>query len=747
MDSRIYRIAELSTSTLLKLVLFLSLAQGYTKSEKEKLAPVTNVEAIEGQQAHLFCPMATPKGDKINMVLWFKDDVGVPIYRFDVRGKSISEATTWSDLGVFGTRAKFITQSEPAFLEIDVSRPQPEVSWFMNGNLVDDEYEHNSGNIIENRLLWPSLQRTDLYSVFTCRAANTKTVAPREKRLVLDMYLKPIQVNILNSSLTLVADRKYEIHCSTTGSRPDAIITWLKGKKSLKRTREYNKNNQTTSILNFVPSIEDNGKTLTCHSENPNVAGMFIEDNWNMSVFYPPVISLQLGSKLQAGDIKEGDDVYFECKIDANPKFRRLTWLHNGRALKTNSSTKIIKSNQSLVLQRVTRFSAGKYSCSALNSEGETVSNEFLLKVKFVPLCATDKMMVVGATKGEDIKLTCEIKSYPLPRRFYWKFENSEESIETDQQKFSNNGTRSILNFSTATDHDYGSLSCWAKNEIGIQSQPCIFQLILAGPPTPVTNCSWNNESESSLIVNCSPSYDGGLPQTFVLEILSLKHKIQLFNQSNTVEPTFRLDPNRKIIGRIRNSTESDVLKVFVFSRNQKGRSQGTFITEYHLGNYKKQSSDLVKRVSQPSPILLGLFFTILLLGLTIIARLYWKSRKIKKEIVKEDKYNMESRCSLLKQDTFAADAFSSPKYKPAGTSIKTRGKIETIDDEQDPDLIPHYPRLTNNIHQEELIPMNSDPSFLNRDRHKNEANDFLTDVEINFQLSIMNGKVPESCV
>lgn len=92
------------------------------------------------------------------------------------------------------------------------------------------------------------------------------------------------------------------------------------------------------------------------------------------------------------------------------------------------------------------------------------------------------------------------------------------------------------------------------------------------------------------------------------------------------------------------------------------------------------------------------------------------------------------------------SDAFSSPKFKPTGTSIKTRGKIETIDDEQDPDLIPHYPRLTN-IHQEELIPMNSDPSFLNRDRHKNATNDFLHDVEINFNGLLMNGKVPESCV
>lgn len=44
-------------------------------------APVTNIEAIEGQQALLYCPLATPNSDKLNMVLWFKDDVGVPIYR------------------------------------------------------------------------------------------------------------------------------------------------------------------------------------------------------------------------------------------------------------------------------------------------------------------------------------------------------------------------------------------------------------------------------------------------------------------------------------------------------------------------------------------------------------------------------------------------------------------------------------------------------------------------------------------
>lgn len=58
----------------------------------------------------------------------------------------------------------------------------------MNGLLVDDQYEHNSGDVIENRLLWPSVQRTDLNSVFTCQAVNTLLVEPKESSFVMDLH-------------------------------------------------------------------------------------------------------------------------------------------------------------------------------------------------------------------------------------------------------------------------------------------------------------------------------------------------------------------------------------------------------------------------------------------------------------------------------------------------------------------------------------------------------------------------------
>ena len=134
-----------------------------------------------------------------------------------------------------------------------------------------------------------------------------------------------------------------------------------------------------------------------------------------------------------------------------------------------------------------------------------------------------------------------------------------------------------------------------------------------------------------------------------------LKYFLNRYNLSNTAEPSFKFDPYRVIFSKFRNSSESDILRVSVFAKNQKGRSQGVFITEYHLGNFKQTQKDLRQHSSPSSSMFLGTFFTILFIALTIIGREYWKSRRRKqKEIVKEEKYNMESRCSLLKQDNFA---------------------------------------------------------------------------------------------
>lgn len=42
-----------------------------------------------------------------------------------------------------------------------------------------------------------------------------------------------------------------------------------------------------------------------------------------------PILLLKMGSSLNPQNIKETDDVYFECYIRANPKVHKFDWYHN----------------------------------------------------------------------------------------------------------------------------------------------------------------------------------------------------------------------------------------------------------------------------------------------------------------------------------------------------------------------------------------------------------------------------------
>ena len=42
-----------------------------------------------------------------------------------------------------------------------------------------------------------------------------------------------------------------------------------------------------------------------------------------------PTVALSLGANLVPDAIAEGNDVYFECSISANPEVYKVVWLHN----------------------------------------------------------------------------------------------------------------------------------------------------------------------------------------------------------------------------------------------------------------------------------------------------------------------------------------------------------------------------------------------------------------------------------
>lgn len=112
--------------------------------------------------------------------------------------------------------------------------------------------------------------------------------------------------------------------------------------------------NQSSSVLTITPTREDDGKHLTCRAENAFVPESSIEDKWRLVVhctyYIPPrdllslflhyhlmspadvpMVTLKMGPNLNPNDIKVGDDVYYECHIQGNPKPYKLAWFHNVR--------------------------------------------------------------------------------------------------------------------------------------------------------------------------------------------------------------------------------------------------------------------------------------------------------------------------------------------------------------------------------------------------------------------------------
>lgn len=93
--------------------------------------------------------------------------------------------------------------------------------------------------------------------------------------------------------------------------------------------------------------------------------------------------------------------------------------------------------------------------------------------------------------------------------------------------------------------------------------------LSFAGRPFPLLNCSVVNQTTDSLQVECTESFDGGLPQSFMMEILELPTHRTIMNVSTTKTP-----PVFSAEGLETGSS----YRVHLYAINAKGRSDPTII-------------------------------------------------------------------------------------------------------------------------------------------------------------------------
>ncbi|XP_049786325.1 nephrin-like [Schistocerca cancellata] len=505
-------------------------------------------------------------------------------------------------------------------------RPPPTVLWWRGERLLDAlELPSSSSfpNVRKSQLVVPRLRRADLGAIFTCQAANNNISQPAQASVSLDLNFRPLSASILSSEQPLSAGRSYELTCRSVGSRPPARISWWLDSTMLQGAAESvtSDGNETISRLQLTPAPADHDKMLTCRAENPQLPAAVEEDSWRLNIFYVPQTELRLGANLNPNDIEEGDDVYFECEVNANPSAYKVMWKHNGAPLHHSTSDGIIVSTHNLALQMVSKHQAGNYTCSASNIEGDGASNTVQLRVMYKPVCRPGLQRVYAVARHEVARVQCRVDAFPLPDAFRWSFNNSAESVEVPPHRFNSSATASVLAYTPVAEMDYGTVLCWADNTAGRQPHPCVFHVIPAGIPEPPFNCSVANQTSDTVHVRCLEGFDGGQPQLFVLEVADVAGGLVLANLSSRA-PLFTVD----------GLAPGQALRLSVYAANSKGRSDAVHFEGATLKAAEKQTGPPDQLEMSPLlGVLLGLVLVLVVVTAVVVGtlRARFKRRRI----------------------------------------------------------------------------------------------------------------------
>ncbi|KAF2362131.1 CD80-like immunoglobulin C2-set [Trinorchestia longiramus] len=251
--------------------------------------------------------------------------------------------------------------------------------------------------VVHNTLVLEPIQRSDHNRTLTCVSGNTNLTNPLETYVIISVNVAPKAVKIEGPEEPLVAGRVFLFWCRAREARPVVSLTWYLHDKKLENFTQISAQQTKmdplqegavetasvdASVLSFMPQRKDHGVPLACVASQEDYRLKPVTATKRLEVYYPPSAELRPGRSVNLSAIEEGDDLYFECVVDASPPAYKIVWYHHGMPLAQNVTAGIIVSNHSLVLQRAGRQHSGLYTCMASNIEGDGTSNPLTLTVQ-----------------------------------------------------------------------------------------------------------------------------------------------------------------------------------------------------------------------------------------------------------------------------------------------------------------------------------------------------------------------------
>lgn len=444
--------------------------------------------------------------------------------------------------------------------------PPPTITWWNEGLMVDSLSEMVTEEFTRNTLTLHHMRSTDLYRKFTCQAVNSNLTLPKSQTVTLDLIFPLESVSILPSPKAMSEDHNYTMVCEAQGSRPPSVITWWMDDVELADTQQevLFEASITRSIVSIKPKRVNDGAILYCHAYNPMRNNTVLIANHSLTVNFPPSVQLQLRDGPQITTVKENDNIILDCLTEAKPEVHTIKWFIAGdQLLETSLSSGILINKTTLHMHKVKKEHSGSYTCQAINTQGVATSDSLNISVKYRPICGIHQASIYQGGQKEVFNITCNVEADPPPTLFQWAHNSSHGLNHIAATRFLNGHSHSTLSYKTHSPEDFGSLLCWAENEVGRQLNPCNFMVEAAVVPEAVQDCSISHSPTilGILVVDCRPGWGGGLEQTYSMEITSEQHVLANLSDQKQAQFTITgLEPGHQY-------------NLTVISHNDKGSS------------------------------------------------------------------------------------------------------------------------------------------------------------------------------
>ncbi|XP_032668126.1 hemicentin-2 isoform X2 [Odontomachus brunneus] len=428
--------------------------------EFQNKVPVRLVWAVEGENVELPCDITPPTpSDSINMVLWFKDEVGIPLYSLDARNGNLTGAVHWAVSDDLGKRTYFqIGDGHRAKLKVT------KVTFKDQG-------------------------------MFRCRVdfINSPTRNFRVNLTLIEEPTRPVIYDARGREVTGVAGPFLEgydltLTCQVSGGRPKPSVTWWKDGQLLDGvvdTASIGSPSRFTVNHLLIDRVTRSlwGAKLECRAQSGPI-GKTIVREVPLDIYLKPATVKIVLSESQ---IFAGRPIIARCETWGSSPAARIVWRLGEQVIgdpnvSTTQRSNTTMSKLALVLSK--EDDEKELICRAENPRfpGGSLEEVKMLRVLYAPVVlahlATGYVLDT-LREGDDLMLVCNVQSNPPPTRVIWY--RDDEQLQHDVSAGILLASKSLTIRELTLAHT-GEYSCSAVNIVGESDSPPLLIQIKYAP-------------------------------------------------------------------------------------------------------------------------------------------------------------------------------------------------------------------------------------------------------------------------